>query len=336
MNADDNQRIKGFKTTLEESILNASQIFIVAHDGLDLDAIASAIGLYYICTKFKKTCYIVINDPVERLEAGVKKVIDKEKGNIPFITTRKYLELQGDNDLLITTDVNKKNRICLRENLKDFKDIVLIDHHGEDGFTIETSKKFISCGVSSASEIVTRLLCAFRVTIDENLANYLLAGIKLDTANFSKNSDPDTMDTVKKLLKSGASNEVVQNLFQENFESDVRIGELMKQLKFSIFQYAIAVGGSDEVYTREELAKAADKALKYGMDASFIIGYIDREATKVAISARSNGKIDVGKLMETLGGGGNPTSAATLVEGESAEELGEKLSLKLTSPFHIN
>lgn len=337
MNVEDNQRIKGFKTTLEESINAASQIFIVAHDNPDLDAIASSIGLYYLCGgKFKKPCYIVINDPAERLEAGVKKIIDREKGNVPFITLKKYLELKGDNDLLITTDVNKKNRICLGKDLPNFKDIVLIDHHGEDGFTIETDKKFITCGVSSASEIVSRLLCAFRVTLDENIANYLLAGIKLDTVNFSKNADPDTMDMVKKLMKSGAKTEDVQVLFQENFESDVRIGELIKQLKFSIFQYAIAVGGPNEVYTREELAKAADKALKYGMDASFIIGYLDEDATRVAISARSNGKIDVGKLMESLGGGGNPTSAATLVEGESAEELEGKLSLKLISPFHIN
>jgi len=336
MNTEDNQRIKGFKTVLEQAILDSEQVFVVAHDNPDLDAIASAIGVYFIVkSKFKKPCYIVINDQMEHIEAGVKKVIDKEKGNIPFITLKKYLELKSEKDLLITTDVNKKNRICLEDNLSDFNDIILIDHHGEDVHTIETGKKFITCGVSSASEIITKLFCEFRANIDENLATYLLAGVKLDTVNYSKNTDPDTMDMIKKLLKSGAKNEEVQDLFQENFESDVRISELIKKLRFNMFQYAIAVSNLGEVYTREEIAKAADKALKYGVDASFIVGYLDEEGKSVAISARSNGKLNVGKLMEELGGGGNPTSAATVFYDRNISEIEETLTLKLSSPYYI-
>lgn len=138
---------------------------------------------------------------------------------------------------------------------------------------------------------------------------------------------------IKKLMKSGASNEEVQNLFQENFESDVRVGELIKRLNFHMFQYALAIGDENETYTREELAKAADKALKYGVDASFVIGYIDDEHTLAAMSARSTGKLDVGKLMEEMGGGGNYTSAATVSKEESTSEMGEVLTRKLTNPY---
>lgn len=334
MNTEDNQRIKGFKSVLEKSIQDASQVFVVAHNNPDLDAIGSAIGLYLLVkNKFKKDCYIIVNDPSEKLEAGVKKVMDKEKGRIPIITLRKYLELKGDNDLLITTDVNKKNRISVTEHLDDFKDIILIDHHGEDGFTIPTDKKFITSGVSSASEIVTRLCCEFRNTIDENTATYLLSGIKLDTCGYSKNCDPDTMDMVKKLMKSGANNDDVQHLFQENYESDVKIGELIKQLEFHSFQYAIAVADPSEIYTREELAKAADKALTYGYDASFILGYLDEDRHEVGVSARSNGNVHVGHIMEELGGGGNDKSGATTTLEKSAEELGEEIKLKLVNPY---
>lgn len=336
MNTEDNQRIKGFKSVLEDAIINAEQIFVVAHDNPDLDAIASSIGIYFLVkSKFKKPCYIIINDSMENIEAGVKKIIDKEKGNIQFITQKKYIELKGENDLLITTDVNKKNRISVTENLDDFSDIVLIDHHGEDCYTIPAEKKFITCGVSSTSEIITKLFCEFRSNIDEKLATYLLAGIKLDTVNYSKNTDPDTMDMIKKLLKSGAKNEEVQDLFQENFESDVRIGELIKHLKFNMFQYAVATSLEGEVYTREEIAKAADKALKYGVDASFIIGYLDEDGKTVAISARSNGKLNVGKIMEELGGGGNPTSAATFSIDKTVEELENILTLKLSNPYYM-
>ncbi|MBQ6841567.1 MAG: DHH family phosphoesterase [Bacilli bacterium] len=176
MNSEDNLRIKEFKGVLEDSVLNASQVFVVAHDNPDLDAIASALGIYYIVrSKFKKPCYIIVNDQADKLEPGVKKVIDKEKGIIPFINLKKYLELKGDNDLLVTTDVNKVNRVSVGEHLANFNDVVLIDHHGEDEHTISTDKKFITCGVSSASEIVTKLFGEFRSSIEESLATYLLA-----------------------------------------------------------------------------------------------------------------------------------------------------------------
>jgi len=199
--------------------------------------------------------------------------------------------------------------------------------------TINTDKKFITLGVSSASEIVTKLFCEFKMNIEEKLATYLLAGIKLDSESLSKNTDGDTMDMIKKLYKNGANNDDVRVLFQENYESDVRIGELIKQLNFYIFQYAIAIGNDDETYTREELAKAADKALKYGVDCAFVAGYIDEDKTLAAVSARSNGKINVGKIMEDLKGGGNITSAATVSKELSTHELGEQLTLKLTNPY---
>lgn len=334
MNTEDNQRIKDFKSILEQAILDSNQVFVVAHDNPDLDAIASAIGVYFIVkTKFKKDCFIVINDSLEHIEAGVKKVIDKEKCKIPFINLKKYHELKGEKDLLVTTDVNKKNRVSLTDCLNEFSNIVLIDHHSEDDYTIDSDKKFITCGVSSASEIITKLFCEFKVNIDENLATYLLAGIKLDTVNYSKNTDTDTLDMIKKLFKSGAKNEEVQDLFQENFESDVRIGDLIKKLKFNMFQYALGVALEGEVYSREEIAKAADKALKYGVDASFIIGYLDEECKTVGISARSNGKLNVGKIMEEFGGGGNPTAAATIVTDATVSDLESSLTLKLSNPY---
>ena len=332
MKSEDCLKLKEFKSTLEDTINDSDQVFVVTHINPDLDAIASAIGIYFIVKyKLKKDCYIIINE--KQLEAGVKKVIDKEKHRIPFITTNKYIEMKGQNDLLITTDVNKIDRICLSEIINNFKNVILIDHHQENHMTIDTDKKFITCNVTSASEISTKLFCEFKMNIDENLATYLLAGIKLDSNNLDKNTDEDTFDMIKKLYKNGASNPDVQSLFQENYESDIRIGELIKKLKFEIFQYAISVGNDEDVFTREELAKAADKALKYGVDCSFIIGYIDEEKKTSAISARSNGKINVGMIMEELNGGGNYTSAATVSNEDTTKELEEKLTLKLKNPY---
>lgn len=166
MNTEDNAKIKEFKGTVECSVLNAEQVFVVAHDNPDLDAIASALGIYYLVkTKFKKPCYIIVNDQSDKLEAGVKKVIDKEKNVIPFINVKKYLELKGDNDLLVTTDVNKVNRVSVGEHVGEFKDIILIDHHGEDEHTIFAEKNLLLVGCL----LLQKLLQSYFVNLEQIL-----------------------------------------------------------------------------------------------------------------------------------------------------------------------
>lgn len=333
MNTEDNLRFRGFRSSITDIILKYDKVFICAHDNLDLDAISSSIGLYILCKKLKKECYIVIDEHFEEIEAGVRKVIDKERNKISFINIDKYLELASSNDLLIATDVNKSNRIILKDYLNKFGGILIIDHHEEDGYTIKTNDKFITIGVSSSSELVSKLLFDLKIGMSSDTATYLLAGIKLDTDNFRKNTDSDTLGICQRLMQKGASNEVIQSFFLRSYESDVKISELLKQIEFNSLQFAITCDASNIVYSREEIAKAADKAMKYGVDASFMIGYINEEKTLVAASARSNGKINVGKIMSELGGGGNPTSAATLTSELSIVELGNEIRLRLGSKY---
>ena len=58
---------------VKKYIKTSDTIFIQGHKNLDLDAISSNIGVYYILEKLNKKCYIIIDD-VEH-EMGVKKVL---------------------------------------------------------------------------------------------------------------------------------------------------------------------------------------------------------------------------------------------------------------------
>ena len=78
-------------------------------------------------------------------------------------------------------------------------------------------------------------------------------------------------------------------------------------------KYAIALADNNSVYKREELAKIADTLLNFnGILASFVIG--NREDGGVGISARSEGKVNVGSITEQLGGGGDTYNAATVLK----------------------
>lgn len=317
------QTIKEFKSELETIIQEASTIFITPHVGVDFDAIASAIGIYLIAKKLDKPCYVIIDEEPHKMEVGVKSIMDECKDKVNFITLNKYQQLKGTNDVLIAVDTNKSYLVCCKEYLSDFAHIVLFDHHEEDSNTISSSLKYIQPEISSTCEMLVDLLSLFGVRYDKSIANYLLAGIYLDTNKLKKNTTCNTIKTVGKLMEKGASITDVNDFFKEDFVSDRRVQALVSRVNFINFTIAVAIAEDVENYTKEELAKAADYLLKFQADASFALGHTSE--TEVSISARSEGKIDVSMIMSFLNGGGHIYSAGGKIENQTLEEVGESL-----------
>ena len=109
--------------------------------------------------------------------------------------------------------------------------------------------------------------------------------------------------------------------------------QIINDVSFNNYGYAIA-GGTDELirmYNVEDIAKAADYLLKYRVNATFAIGYIDDDL--ISVSARSKGMIDVSNVMAILGGGGNETSAAAKIRGRSISEVKQAIN-NLLIPGH--
>lgn len=323
-----------FRDELENKIKKSKQVFIVPHIGADLDAIASCIAMSYIVKKFGKEVHIILDEDSTKIEPGVKMIIDESIKNISIITLDKYKKMSSDNDLLVACDVNKSYLVCCKNELGMFKEKVVIDHHNEDASTIETNTKLILPEKSSASEIMFDLLKQFQIKPDSFLANYLLAGIYLDTNKFTKNASSNTMNTVACLTKKGADICKVNRYFEEDFYSDRRVQGLIDKSEFYSYSVVLCVGDSKVRYLKEELAKAADYLLKFrNVDASFAVGYTDDDV--ISISARSKGEINVGEIMSSLKGGGHITSAATRLEGENLEETVKTLKKIYKPKFHL-
>jgi len=326
---------KEFKDKLERKIKNSEQVFIVPHIGADLDAIASSIAMYYIAKKYGKEVHIILDEDPLKIEPGVKMIVDEVKNNISLITLDKYRRMSSDNDLLITCDVNKSYLVCCKNELGKFREKVVIDHHNEDASTIETDTKLILQEKSSASEIMCELLKQFQLKPDSFLANYLLAGIYLDTNKFTKNAGCSTMRIVAALTSKGADIGKVNKYFEEDFYSDRRVQDLVSKSEFYSYTIALCVGDKKMRYLKEELAKAADYLLRYkNVDASFAVGYTDEDV--ISISARSKGNINVGEIMSQIKGGGHLTSAATRLEGEDLEETVKTLKKVYKPKFSLD
>ena len=295
--------IKNLKVNLESKILESNNVVIVPHIGIDFDAIGSSIGLGLIVKKLKKVPYIMIDDLIYEVDHGVQVIIEEIKNDFHIINKEKYLQMANSNDLMLLTDVNKEKLIFLKDTINNESKVIIIDHHNEDKDTIKADYKYINCQTSSASEIVTKLLYLYKIKPTPLIANYLLAGIYLDTNKLTKNVSSETMKIVAYLLELGASINSVTDLFTEDFNSDRKVQELVSKAQIITYSIALILGDEKVEYTKEELAKAADYLLKYKVDGAFAIGNIGDNI--ISISARAKDKINVGEIMEKLNGGGN-------------------------------
>ena len=325
--------IKDLRINLEQCLTSSHQMIIVPHNKVDFDAIGSAIALTLIGNKYKKDPYVIVNDPPHIMERGCKIIMDDVKNEVKFTNKEKYLKMHNDDNLFLLTDVNKKKLISMADIITNPEKTVIIDHHLPDENTVASNHMYIDSSVSSASEILFKLLNEYKIKIPVNVANYLLAGIYLDTSKFVKNASPQTMEVVSKLMACGANMASVNDWFSEDLESYKRVHALVSEIELIKYTYALIQASDDTEYEKEELAKAADEALKFGTDASFVIGKLTDEI--IGVSARSKSNLNVAPIRKELGRGGNTNSGAAQIKGSTIPEIGEQLR-KILKPKYYN
>ena len=171
--------------------------------------------------------------------------------------------------------------------------------------------------------MVTYLLDNANIKINKDVATVLLSGIVLDTNNFALKTTEDTYKVAYILAKNGAKPTDVQKLLKQNIKEYIERIKVITNVKI-INNIAIAGAKASLTYRREELAKMADLLLQFnGIEASFVIGKLDH--IKIGVSARSQGKLNAGDVLEYLGGGGNAYEAACQVEGKRIKEVEESI-----------
>ena len=134
------------------------------------------------------------------------------------------------------------------------------------------------------------------------------------------------------LYKNGGSVPMVNELFGRDLNKDKKIYNIIDKAYIEACQFAISIN-DDTIYTKEELAEAANRLLRYKTDSSFVGGKIDE--TTISISARSKGRIDVSKIMEEFGGGGNEFQAATKIVNKDINTIRDELVKKLKLVYSV-
>lgn len=296
----------------------AESIFIMGHKDLDLDAIGSALALYQLALKFRKKAYIILNDV--KHEAGVQKVLDILADTVDFIPSSKACALIRDKSLLVIVDVNKPVIMQEEEIYTKFSKVIVIDHHVKNELTVPSTIELIDESASSASEIVTELFHYFGYSIPPNYAMFLLAGITLDTNDFTVKTDAKTHYAAYYLIQNGAVVTDVNKLLKQDIEEYILRQKVITDVEVLKDTIAFARGSNRIFYKREELAKIADTLLEFNhIETSYVIGKLNDE--EIGISARSVGNVHIGEVLSKLGGGGDQYDAACRISGKGLKEV---------------
>ena len=309
------------KEKLDKCIDSATGIYIMGHRYLDLDALGASIGIYeYIKSKGKKSV-IVIND--RRFEKGVKKVLDSLNNSFTIKRSNRIKNRINNKSLLVIVDTNKEYLLQDPTIINSFEKIVVIDHHDTNEQTIKNGLVIIDRNASSTCEMITDLIDYEKLDITKEVATIILSGIVLDTNNYVIKTTTDTFRTSYILSKHGADAQYVQFLLKQDLKKYLARQKVITNIK-QIKKVALTSGKSNVIYRREDLAKIADTVLLFDkIEASFIVGKLDDKS--IGISARSLGRINVGKVLETFNGGGDEFEAGASIKNTTIKSVEEEL-----------
>lgn len=325
-------RARMVSQALVELFKGVDRVFVQGHRNPDLDAIGSAIGIVKIARIHGVKASVVldvdhVNYDVGRLIAKMQAAgIDKDV----FISPKDALEAATDESLLVLTDHSKYSITYDPELYKRLKNrLIIIDHHrrGEE-FPENPMLVYIEPYASSTCELVTEMI-EYQPQGGEGVltdleASAMLAGITVDSKEFSLRTGTRTFDAASYLRSIGADTQVVSELLKENIDNYLQRSHLVSTIDMIEPNMALLMGEDNKIYDPIITAQAADTALSLEhVDASFAL--TRRSKDVIGISARSMGNVNVQVIMEKLGGGGHLSNAATQIKGVTVEEAKDKL-----------
>lgn len=325
-------RARMVSQALVELFKGVDHVFVQGHRNPDLDAIGSTIGIVKIARIHGVKASVVldvdhVNYDVGRLIAKMQAAgIDKDV----FISPKDALEAATDESLLVLTDHSKYSITYDPELYKRLKNrLIIIDHHrrGEE-FPENPMLVYIEPYASSTCELVTEMI-EYQPQGGEGVltdleASAMLAGITVDSKEFSLRTGTRTFDAASYLRSIGADTQVVSELLKENIDNYLQRSHLVSTIDMVEPNMALLMGEDNKIYDPIITAQAADTALSLEhVDASFAL--TRRSKDVIGISARSMGNVNVQVIMEKLGGGGHLSNAATQIKGVTVEEAKDKV-----------
>ena len=310
---------------LSALVSDSSKLFIMGHKMPDMDATGAAVGVCAIARKKGVPAYIIREGGTNPSKPILDKLdqLPEYRGN--FLSAQEALVAADSRSLVVVVATNRPEQVQAQELLESCNRVAVIDHHRRAATYIEgAALNYHEPYASSACELVTELLQYIAEPTDllRTEAEALLAGIVLDTKNFTMRTGGRTFEAAAFLRRSGADTGEVKRLFQNDLSGTIAKYDIIQNAK--LYRDHIAIAVVDHTVGRVTAAQAADELLNIvGISTSFVL-FPDGE--QIIISGRSVGDTNVQVILEQLGGGGNAAAAGGQVAGKTLEQVAVELT----------
>jgi c-di-AMP phosphodiesterase-like protein len=301
---------------LKELIAGSDRVFIMGHKVPDMDALGAAVGFLAIAQNLDKKGYIVFAESNPSVDNLMQRLLEEdEEYSANFLTPEEAEELFQPNDLLVVVDNHRPDSSEAPNLIPKAKKLILFDHHRRTASFIEpVTLMYMEPYASSTCELIAEVISymgdAMKLLPYE--ADALLAGITVDTKNFTYKTGVRTFEAASYLKRAGADTMEVRKLFKDDLSILVQKASVLKEAEIYKSCFALSQFDQDSDISILVAAQSADELLKVrGVRASFVV---TNYGGRIHISGRSMDEINVQMIMEKLGGGGHMNSAATQID----------------------
>ncbi len=323
---------------LSEIIQKHEKVFIMPHKSTDIDALGGSVGLLQLALSEGKDAKIVLDfDDIDQTCQKVVNMLNREYVKLLsyFIDPDDALGEVNSDSLVIVMDHHSPVQSNAPKLLERTKYIIVIDHHRRiDNILSEVLLNYVEPYASSSAELVIELIDLYHqeIQIDPFEATMMLAGMMIDTNNFTYRTGVRTFEAAALLKQYGADPFKARLILRESLDDIKTKSNLVNQAKIINNHFAITALATESKTDRVQLAKTADELLEIdNIIASFALGNIGNDT--IAISARSIDKFNVQLIMEQFGGGGHLNNAAAQVQNETMEHLIGRIETIIESTF---
>ncbi|AYJ49461.1 DHH family phosphoesterase [Rhodococcus sp. P1Y] len=300
-----------------ELLESARTATVLCHVQPDADTIGSGLAIALVLRRRGVSVQVAFASPRE-LPESMNELPGRDLLAAPD-------DVRGVVDLVVTVDAGSRGRLGTLADRIDAADACLvIDHHRSN--THFGTLNIVDADAESTTAVIVRLLDAWNVPVDADLAHCLFAGLVTDTGSF-RWVRPGSHLLAERLLATGIDGAAIARKLLDNhpFGWLPMLGSVLG----SATLVPEAVGGRGLVYAailrgdsaglRSEEIESVIDIVRTTSEAEIAAVFKQQSGDEWTVSLRSKTAVDVAAVASRLDGGGHRNAAGYTAHGTKAD-----------------
>ncbi|KZF05736.1 phosphoesterase [Rhodococcus sp. EPR-157] len=302
------------------SLLETAQsATVLCHVQPDADTIGSGLAIATVLARRGVQVQVAFASPRE-LPESMNELPGRDLLTAPE-------DVRSRVDLVVTVDAGSRGRLgALADRIDTADACLVIDHHRSN--TRFGTLNVVDDGAESTTAVITRLLDAWNVAIDADLAHCLFAGLVTDTGSF-RWVRPGSHLLAERLLATGIDGAAIARKLLDNHPfgwlpmlgSVLGSAALVQDAVGGLgLVYAVILRENSEGMRSEEIESVID-IVRTTSEAEVAAVFKQQSGDEWTVSLRSKTAVDVSTVAATLGGGGHRNAAGFTAHGTKADVI---------------